>query len=141
MPYDDDDLELAFQLHVADLLVEADLVATEDEKALVERYFPLAVLRDRGFADETGARTPAFDDAAVEAMAVLPGRLERIAKLDLLEACYRLAVVDREFRIGEGSVLLMAARLLGLSDADFDGFLERKGSAGMTAALLDRQME
>jgi hypothetical protein len=142
MPFDDDDLELAFQLHVSTLLVEADLVTTDDEAAFLARHFPVDLLRERGFADAAGARTERFHDAAVEALATLPGKLDRLAKLDLLEACYKLALADGEFRIGEGAVLLMGARLLGLSDAEFDRFLERRGGpAGMTAAVIDRDVD
>lgn len=143
VPYDDDDLELAFQLHVADLVIAADLVTTSSEAAFVDRHFPRSLLEERGFVDPvTGARTPAFDDAAVEALSVLATRRTRAEKLDLLEACYKIAVVDRSFRLGEGAVVLMAARLLGLSDDDFDGFIADHaraagGPSPMTAAMLD----
>ena len=142
MPFDDDDLELAFQLHVVDLLAEADLATTEDERAFIARHFPPDLLREHGFADAHGLRTSRFQEAAVAALDLLPKRLDRHAKLDLLEACYRLALADREFRIGEGAVLLMAARLLGVGDAEFDRFLERRGGPpGMTAELIDRQID
>ena len=140
--FDDEDLELAFQLHVIDLVTAADLTTTGPEQALVDRWFPKEVLRADGFVDEAGKRTARFQDAAVEALERLPGLLDQDRKLALLEACYRIAVVDREFRIGEGLVLLMAARLLGLADIDFDAFLAaRPGGAGMSAAVLDRAAE
>lgn len=139
MAFGDDDLELAFQLHVIDLLTEADLTTTSSEQVLVDRWFPRETLQSRGFVDAQGARTPQFEQAAVEALETLPSRLDTARKLGLLGACYRIAVVDREFRIGEGTVLLMAARLLGLSDEDFDGFLATRAAAtGMSAAMLDR---
>jgi uncharacterized tellurite resistance protein B-like protein len=137
---DPEDLELAFQLHVVDLVTGADLATSERERAFVERSFPADELRARGFLDDSGARTQKALDTAVEALSVLPTTLDKAAKHDLLEACYRLAVVDRELRIGEGSVLLMASRLLGLPDEDFDAFLERHPEAvGMSAAFLDRE--
>lgn len=140
VPFADDDLELAFQLHVAGLLAEADLVTSVPEQEFMARHFPTDLLVQHGFADASGERTQRFHDAAVEALSVLPGKLDRHAKLDLLEACYKLAIADFEFRIGEGAVLLMAARLLGLSDADFDAFVERRGGPpGMKASVIDRE--
>jgi uncharacterized tellurite resistance protein B-like protein len=137
--FDEDDLELAFQLHVVDLIVAADQRTTNPEQAFLDRHFPADELRARGFVDEAGARTQKAQDAAMEALAVLPRSLSIPAKHDLLDACFRLAVIDREFRLGEGAVLLMASRLLGLPDDDFDRFLAaRPRAAGMSAALLDR---
>lgn len=138
----DPDLALAFQLHVMDLLTEADLTTTDDERAFLDRHFPLQDLQAAGFCDAAGARTAAFQDAAVRALEVLPKGLDDAGKLALLDACYRLALADGEFRLGEGAVILMAARLLGLSDAAFDDFVaSRGGSPGMTAAELDRDLE
>ena len=139
MAFEEEDLELAFQLHVIGLLCGADLVTTFPEEELVERWFPRAMLESRGFARPDGTHTARLHDAAVEALATLPGRLDEARKLELLEACFRIAVADREFRFGEGTVLLMAARLLGLSDGVFDGFLKgRPNTMGMTAAAIDR---
>ena len=139
LPFDDEDLELAFQLHVAGLLAEADLVTSVPEQEFLASHFPDALLVQHGFVDPSGARTQRFHDAAVEALAALPGKLDRHGKLDLLEAVYKLAIADDEFRIGEGAVLLMAARLLGVSDEEFDHFVERRGAPpGMRAAVIDR---
>lgn len=142
MAFDDEDLELAFQIHVIDLLCGADLATTTSEQALVDRWFPRETLQSRGFSNPDGTRTARLHDAAVEALATLPGRLVQARKLELLGACFRIAVADREFRSGEGTVLLMAARLLGLSDEVFDGFLgDRPTAMGMSAAWLDRADE
>lgn len=138
---DEDDLELAFQLHVMNQLAEADLQNSKDEQAFIARHFPLQDLVAAGFKTADGAWTDAYDEAAVQALSVLPKRLGETAKLDLLEACYKLAVADGEFKMGEGAVILMAARLLGLSDDAFDTFVERRGGPpGMTAAELDREL-
>lgn len=142
MAFDDDDLELAFQLHVVDLVIEADLVTSEDEAAFVARFFAPSLLAERGFVDAHGARTPKFDDAAVEALRVLPTARTHAEKVDLLEAIFRIAVVDRTFRLGEGGIVLMAARLLGLTDAEFDAFLQaHPESEGMTASMLDADID
>ncbi len=139
MAFDDEDLRIAFQLHVMDLLAQADLVTTEAERAYVERRLPLAMLVERGFSEASGERTGRLAEAAVEALDVLPKRLSMPDKLALLEDCYQLAVTDRSLGMGEGSVLLMASRLLGLPDAAFDDFVDRRGGPpGVTAALLDR---
>lgn len=139
MGFDDDDLRIAFQLHVMDLLAQADLVTTDAEREYLERRLPLAMLVDRGFSLPDGARTERLEDAAVEALNALPKRLSVADKLALLEDCYQLAVADRTFGMGEGGVLLMAARLLGMADSAFDEFVDRRGGPpGMTAAQLDR---
>ena len=44
MGFDQEELELAFQLHVMDMLVQADLVTTQAERDHLERLFPLAML-------------------------------------------------------------------------------------------------
>ncbi|MEQ1505784.1 MAG: TerB family tellurite resistance protein [Myxococcota bacterium] len=149
MPFDDSPLDrsglapelaLAFQLHVADLVTSADLATTDNEQAAFDRNFPRETLLAAGFVDPDGARTPRLYDAAVEALATLPARLTVDQKLTLLDACWRIAVADRALRLGEGAVLLMAARLLGLSDAEFDGFLGGYPEAeGLSAAVLDRE--
>ncbi len=138
---DDDDLELAFQLHVMNQLAEADLNASQDEAVFLAMHFPLQDLVAAGFKTADGVWTDAYDEAAVRALEVLPSRLDETGKLDLLEACYKLAVADGEFKMGEGAIILMAARLLGLSDEVFDRFVERRGGPpGMTAADLDREL-
>jgi uncharacterized tellurite resistance protein B-like protein len=139
---DDEDLELAFQLHVLNQLAEADQNASHQEQAFLERHFPLQDLVAAGFKTADGAWTDAYDEAAVQALAVLPKSLDEAGKLDLLESCYKLAIADGVFKLGEGAVILMAARLLGLSDEAFDRFVERRGGPpGMTAAELDRVVD
>lgn len=139
MGFEQEELELAFQLHVMDMVVQADLVTTDAEREHLERSFPLDMLVERGFSHPDGTRTDRLQDAAVEALEVLPRVLNGDGKLALLEACYRLAISDDSFGLGEGGVLLMAARLLGIPDATFDDFVDRRGAPpGMTAAQIDR---
>jgi uncharacterized tellurite resistance protein B-like protein len=139
---DDEDMELAFQLHVLTQLAEADQHTSADERAFLDRHFPLQDLVAAGFRTADGAWTDAYDEAAVRALEVLPKTLSEPAKLDLLEACYKLAIADGAFKLGEGAVILMASRLLGLPDAAFDRFVERRGGPpGMTAAELDRVVD
>jgi uncharacterized tellurite resistance protein B-like protein len=139
MGFSDDDLRLAFQVHVMELLAKADLVTTESEREFMEAKFPRSLLLARGFADADGNPTGLREDAAVEALGSLPRSLSATEKLALLEDCYQLAVADRTFGLGEGGVMLMAARLLGMTDAAFDEFVDRRGGPpGMTAAQLDR---
>ena len=138
MAFDDEDLELAFQLHVIEELLDSDFGTTALENQLVERWFPLEIRRSRGMVDDTGP-TARYREAVEAAHARLPTRLDHARKLELLGCCYRIAVADREFRLGEGAVLLAAARALGLGDDDFDAFLHgRPGATGMTAAALSR---
>jgi hypothetical protein len=138
VPFDDADLELAFQLHVLDELAAADLATTTREQRFIDRYFPTEALVRRGFTDASGGRTPRYHEAVAAAAVTLPARLDDAGRCSLLEACFRLAVSDREFRIGEGVVLLAAARRLGMADHAFDRFLaEHPEATGMSAAMLD----
>lgn len=140
MGFEQEELELAFQLHVMDMLVQADLVTTQAERDHLESLYPLAMLIQQGFSEADGTRTERLQDAAMEALEVLPRTLDGEQKLALLDTCYQLAISDRSFGMGEGSVLLMAARLLGIPDATFDDFVDRRGGPpGMTSAQLDRE--
>ncbi len=138
MAFDLEDLKLAFRLHVARLVIEDDLVTTTNEAEWLADAFPLELLLERGFVDAAGVATDRFHDAAVAALDELPSRLGLEAKHALLADAWSAAVIDGELHVGEGSVVLMAARLLGLSDEQFDTFLAgRQHAAGVTAALLD----
>ncbi len=133
-----EDLELAFLVHVVDLVVRADDVTTEAEASFVARAFPEAQLRERGFVDETGARTARLQEAAVEALTVLPRELSMGAKHALLHKAFDAAVADDVFRLGEGSLVLMASRLLGVTDDAFERFLaSRREASGVTVDMLD----
>ena len=138
MDFEPSALRLAFQLHAVDLVVLADDVTTEAERDYVARMFPEPELRRHGFVDDRGARTPRFQEAAVRALDVLPRTLSSTEKRTLLGSVFDAAIVDDEFRLGEGTVVLMAARLLGLSDEAFDAFLgSRREASGVTVAMLD----
>lgn len=133
-----DELRLAFQLHVVDLVVQDDQITTDAEAAFLSRAFPAERLQSAGFVDANG-RTARFQEAAVRALDVLPSALDDAEKRDLLERCFAAAMADEVLRIGEASVVLMASRLLGVSDEAFDAFLVEHGEAhGVTVELLDR---
>lgn len=137
-PLAQDALRLAFQLYAVDLVVDADDITTKAEAAFRDRLFPDATLRQHGFVDADGRRTPRFQEAAVRALDVLPRQLTELQKQELVARVFDAAVVDDEFRLGEGSVVLMAARLLGIDDESLDSYLARRQeSRGVTVAMLD----
>lgn len=141
MAFDLEELQLAFQLHVIDLVVQDDAVTSDAEAAFLARMFPEAVLHTRGFFDE-GGRTERFQEAAVQALDVLPQVLTEAQKHELLERCFEAAMVDDELRLGEASVVLMASRLLGIPDQAFEAMLGKHRQAdGLSVALLDRDEE
>jgi uncharacterized tellurite resistance protein B-like protein len=135
---DEKSLVLALQLHLVDRVVGADLLKSSGENRSLERYFPRPVLQGAGLVDAHGERTALFQTALAQALIVLPQRLSHEAKLELLHLVVQIALADRAFRLGEGEVILWAARLLGLSDDDFDAFIASYPEAvGMTASVLD----
>jgi uncharacterized tellurite resistance protein B-like protein len=136
---DERSLVLALQLHLVDRVVGADLLESSGEHASLERHFPRATLQEAGLVDTRGVRTERFQRALAQALTELPHRLGHEAKLDLLHSIVRIAVADRAFRLGEGEVVLWAARLLGLSDDEFDAFMASYPEAtGMSAAAIER---
>jgi uncharacterized tellurite resistance protein B-like protein len=135
---DEKSLVLALKLHLVDRVVGADLLESSGEHASLARCFPPGTLQEAGLVDSAGVRTERYQRALAQALVELPRRLGHEAKLDLLHTVVRIAVADRAFRLGEGEVVLWAARLLGLSDDEFDAFMASYPEAtGMRASILD----
>ncbi len=139
MAFELEELQLAFQLYVVDLVVQDDAVTSDAEAAFLASVFPEAKLHVRGFFDE-GGRTERFQEAAVAALDVLPKVLSDAQKRALLERCFEAATVDDDLRRGEAGVVLMASRLLGISDEIFETMLSaHRSTDSLSVELLDRE--
>ncbi len=130
MSFDLETLQLAFELHIVNLIVEADEEVTSAESAWIEQHFPAAALRAVGLIDAEGQQTDLFHDAAMQALDELPKALSAVQKYALLEKFFAITLADGDFAYREGNVLLVAARLLGLSNEAVIDFLNEHPEVG-----------
>lgn len=130
MSFDLETLQLAFELHIVNLIVEADEQVTAAESAWVEKHFPRAALKAVGLVDDNGEQTDLFHDAAMQALDELPRALTPIQKRALLEKFFAITLADGDFAYREGNVMLVAARLLGLSNDAVVDFLSEHPEVG-----------
>lgn len=122
--YDLDVLKLAFARHVLDQMARADAAVLPGEREVIERVAPTFGLQAAGLLDMAGKPTPAFHQARTQALERLPRELPKAAKLELVTAFLELAVVDGQIAREEGSLLWLAAELLGVSSSEFDAHLD-----------------
>ena len=109
-----DRLKVAFAMFVAKLIVDSDGIVDFGELRLMGQVFPDKLLEDMGFLDANGSFTQAYKDAYVEATRVLPERLGRGAKLELVTMFHRAAWADGELLQAELLVLREASEVLGV---------------------------
>lgn len=123
-------LRMAFELHIVDLIVEADEHVSSAEEAWVARHYPRERLTELGLVDQSGERTDRFHDLAMEALDTLPKVLSEADKFTLLEHFFAVTVADGDFAYREGNVLLIAARLLGIPNDKVLNFLSQHPDVG-----------
>jgi len=109
-----DQLKVAFAAFVAKLIVDADGIVDFSELRLMSQIFPDDLLRTLGFLDADGGFTQAYKEAYTEAIRVLPNRLGRGAKLELITIFHRAAWADGELLQAELLVLREAGEVLGV---------------------------
>ncbi len=109
-----DALKVAFAAFVAKLIVDADGIVDFGELKLMSQVFPDDLLRELGFLDEGGGFTQTYKEAYVEAIRVLPNRLGKGAKLELISLFHRAAWADGELLQAELLVLREAGEVLGV---------------------------
>jgi len=109
-----DALKVAFAAFVAKLIVDADGVVDFGELKLMSRVFPDALLQRLGFLDAEGSFTERYRTSYTEAIRVLPSRLGRGEKLELITLFHRAAWADGELLQAELLVLREAAEVLGV---------------------------
>lgn len=119
-----DTLVLVFSRHLLDDLARADGELRDDERAMVEALAPTSRLRAAGLVDDEGRYTAAWHAARTEALERLADELPRDDKLALLTRLVELSIVDGDIDRDEGSLLVLAATLLGLPPSTLDGVLD-----------------
>jgi uncharacterized tellurite resistance protein B-like protein len=124
-----DRLRVAFAIHLARQMAEADEVIDEAEAEALWRYLPDRVLNAFGYLDERGQLTGRFQADLAEALRVLPQELGQALKLELLTIFHQTGTADGELHPREVAVLDRATALLGLSWDVLERHLSRRGDA------------
>jgi uncharacterized tellurite resistance protein B-like protein len=119
-----DVLKLAFLRHLLGEIARADQQVLPEEEALIDRLCPPDQLRRAGLIDALGEPTELGRAASVRALAELPTTLSEAEKLGVLGQLVELCVVDGHIDLEEGSLLVVASRLLGIPGDRFDAHLD-----------------
>jgi hypothetical protein len=119
-----DVLRMAFARHVLQELSHGKPSPSPAELHLMEQLCPLEDLRKAGLVDDRGQFGPTWIEARAQALERLPRELSHPDKLDLLKSFFELTVVDGQLEREEGTILLGAATLLGISSGEFDALLD-----------------
>lgn len=117
-------LKLAFLRHLLGEVARADHEVRPEEAALIDAVCPPDDLRRAGLVDALGQPTELGKAAGTRALVELPALMTEGEKLDMLTQLIELSVVDGQIDRNEGSVLLIAAELLGLSPSALDRHLD-----------------
>lgn len=110
-------LKLAFAFDYARRIVNADGGESYEEFRMLGAAFPRPLLEQAHFLDEDGMLSAGFRDHRDMAHQVLPRKLERTEKVELLELLYEASAID-EVDAAEMSVLLEAGLALGLDEGE-----------------------
>lgn len=121
---DPEALEIAFAWRLLEELARADGVVTREEEALSARLCPPAVLAAAGLVGADGQPTALGRAARARAPDALRVRLALPDKLRILGQLFELCVVDGQLDREEGSMLLVAAGLLGVRPWELDAHLD-----------------
>ena len=131
-----DRLRVAFAVHEAKRIVDADGILDVGEIELLVLAFPNPWLRTCGFLDERTRLTPACEAAYHEALEVLPRSLSLEQKLELVTLFHRTCMVDGELHERELQLLLEAARRLGVPGPALREHLRKLRGAGPLAPAV-----
>jgi uncharacterized membrane protein YebE (DUF533 family) len=119
-----DDLQLAFSLHIADLILGDEAARDPDEAAFFARTFPADRLLAAGFRDATGQPTDAYHEAAMAALDTLPSALHDKEKCALLQVFVAAVMADGEVEPGEARSLVDGGRLLEIGEGALRDLLQ-----------------
>jgi uncharacterized tellurite resistance protein B-like protein len=125
-----DRLKLAFAYDVARKIVGADQSIELSEVAFLEASFPWRLLADLGYVGADGKATVAFEAAVAEARKVLPAELGSEDKLALVSLFLEASVADGQFQAEEGTVIVQAARDLGVQSSAFFNHIGTRAHVG-----------
>lgn len=120
------ELKTAFELRVVHMVMTADEVVHAEELEFLESVFPPEDLDVHGFLDRADNRfTRRFGKAIAAAPEALSQWLSTDEKLDMLRLFFRASDVDGEVDPRELSVIVQAARMLGLGQEELIPTLSR----------------
>jgi uncharacterized tellurite resistance protein B-like protein len=116
-------LILALGHHIGQKVIGFDGEVDPRELAQLHELYPRAAMAEAGFIDDGGKFTALFEEAAREALKVLPGQLDRAGQKALLSDWLQLALADERYKRSEDVVLHRAGAALGWTSAEVDGLL------------------
>ena len=116
-------MKLVFLRHVLEDMARADNVLTPDELAMIDRLCPPAQMREAGLLDDKDQLTPLGTELRNRAIDELPRVLPLEDRLAMVTSLVELAIVDGQLDRNEGSLLYLAATLLGVETV-FDDHLD-----------------
>lgn len=120
------ELKTAFELRVVHMVMTADEVVRAKEMEFLESVFPPEDLDAHGFLDRSDNRfTRRFGKAIGAAPDALSQWLSTDEKLDMLRLFFRASEADGEVDPRELSVIVQAARMLGLDQEELIPHLSR----------------
>jgi uncharacterized tellurite resistance protein B-like protein len=131
MSSDLEQLQLAFAFHMVRELAGADAQLDQTELDWIRTTFPVAKLKAAGLVDVTGRATPLFDELRHRALSELPERLVPEQKLELIELIAKASAADGVLAAEEADAIAAVARILGVPDDQWLGFLEGLLQSGL----------
>jgi len=123
MDFDTEALKLAFSYHALEQIIAADGVLEPEELAFLEQTFPSELMKESGYMDDAGDKTPLYSHALDEALIELPDRLTLGEKLCIVEIFVDATIADGVFRHSESEVLQQAAIMLGVTTDEWSQHL------------------
>ncbi len=123
MEFDTEALKLAFSYHALEQIIAADGILEPEELEFLKGTFPDDLMREAGYFDENGERTPRYHHALDEALIELPDRLTLGEKLCIVELFVDATIADGVFRHVESQVLQQAAIMLGVTTDEWSTHL------------------
>ncbi len=120
-------LKVAYALHVARKVMEADKILDLREVELLMTTFPQDLLIGCEFLDDEGNLTERWHSVLTEAAALLPIELLPEEKLEILTLLHRVQVADGENHKREAEVVHAAANHLGVSRGELAAHIKRLG--------------
>ncbi len=120
------ELKTAFELRIVHMVMTADEIVHRGEMDFLEGVFPPDEIDAHGFLDRTENRfTRRFGKAVQAAPEALSQWLSADEKLDMLRLFFKACEADGEVDPRELSVIVQAARMLGLSQEELVPHLSR----------------
>jgi len=124
-----DDLKLAFVYDLVHAIVTADDNVRDVEDEFLAGLCPPDRMAAAGFLNDLWQTTERYEQAFAEALEILPDR-PLAERWVLLDGCLEACIIDDFLDPREAEFLRRAAILLGLSDDEFDHYLDGHPAVG-----------